>query len=71
MLEPHAALVGILDDRAAPGDSLGNLQITPTARWRDLAPTVIIASSDTYETAMAERLRSAVSQQAQVWTVYT
>jgi glycosyltransferase involved in cell wall biosynthesis len=61
-------LVGILEDNPGNRTELAGLPIVATAQWRDLAPAVVIPSSDTYEAQMVARLRGIVD--VPVWPVY-
>ena len=74
-IEPHATLVGILDDAPA-GVSLASLAgvlplpVLPTNQWRMMEPQIVVVSSDTYEMAMYANVRAALPESVEIWRVY-
>lgn len=69
-IEPHAALVAILEDHPAARTHIAGVPVIPTDQWQTLGIKVVVASSDTYEGQMAARLRALMQDQVAVWTVY-
>jgi hypothetical protein len=68
----RAQLAAILDDKAdgRAAQAIDGLQVLPTGEWAGLGLAGVIVSSDTYEAAMAARVREATAGALPVLAVY-
>lgn len=69
-LAPNASVVAICDDAALDQESLDGLNITPPASIADLAPDLVLVSSDAYEPALMQRALTVVPDETLVWCIY-
>ena len=69
-LSPRAFIAGICDDAADAHASIGDLSIASTDAMRDLAPDLVLVSSDTYESTLLSRAMEVTPAGVPVWCIY-
>lgn len=71
-IEPHARLVGVIDDRPGVAElpGLRPVPVIGSGEWESLQPELIVASSQAYEEMLADRARRVTAGAVPVWMIY-